>query len=192
MPVSLQYQWIKCTTCKRAVTITRLTPFDASCLFGYINGRVSTIGRERSFETYLPIKTGRDHQIRRNTEDNPALDWSVWGCITRRRRWRQEKARRTRTTSQLFTSGLLGLSRLTQRSPIQHHLLYHLYRRIGRLQLFQPLWISRNYLPSTQRPHYHYFPLSPQRVIPSRNLCRHHLPPLPSTHHPPPTDHLLH
>ena len=94
--------------------------------------------------------------------------------------------------SQLFTSGLLGLSRLTQHPPIQHHLLYHLYRRIGRPQLFHPLWISRNYLPSTQRPHYHYLPLSPQRVIPSRNLCHHHLPPLPSTHHPPPTDHLCH
>ena len=94
--------------------------------------------------------------------------------------------------SQLFTSGLLGLSRLTQRSPIQHHLLYHLYRRIGRPQLFQSLWISRNYLPPTQRPHYHYLPLSPQRVIPSRNLRHHHLPPLPSTHHPPPADHLRH
>ena len=96
-------------------------------------------------------------------------------------------------TARIFlTSGLLGLSRLTQRSSIQHHLLYHLYRRIGRPQLFQSLWISRNYLPPTQRPHYHYLPLSPQRVIPSRNLRHHHLPPLPSTHHPPPADHLRH
>ena len=38
--------------------MTGLTPFDASCLFGYINGQVSTIGRERSSETYLRIGLG--------------------------------------------------------------------------------------------------------------------------------------
>ena len=48
-------RWMKCTTCNRAVTITGLTPFDASCLFGYINGRVSTIGRKRRSETYIDL-----------------------------------------------------------------------------------------------------------------------------------------
>ena len=49
---------IKCSTCKRAVTTTGLTLFDASCLFGYINGGVSTVGREPSSETYLCIDLG--------------------------------------------------------------------------------------------------------------------------------------
>ena len=35
-----------------------LTPFEASCLFGFINGRVSTIGRKRSSETYPRIDQG--------------------------------------------------------------------------------------------------------------------------------------
>ena len=35
--------------------MTRLTPCDASCLFGYRNGQVSTIGKERSSETCLRI-----------------------------------------------------------------------------------------------------------------------------------------
>ena len=32
---------IKCTRCRKAVTMTGLTPFDASCLFEYINGQAS-------------------------------------------------------------------------------------------------------------------------------------------------------
>ena len=35
--------------------MTGLTPFDASCLFKYIYGQDSTIGRKRSSETYLRI-----------------------------------------------------------------------------------------------------------------------------------------
>ena len=35
--------------------MTGLTPFYASCLFEYINRRASTIGRQRSSETYLRI-----------------------------------------------------------------------------------------------------------------------------------------
>ena len=41
---------IKWTTCKRAATMTGLTPFDGSCLCGYIN--------VRSSETYLHIDLG--------------------------------------------------------------------------------------------------------------------------------------
>ena len=36
-----------------------LTLFDASCLFGYVNGQISTIARERSSETYLRIDLGK-------------------------------------------------------------------------------------------------------------------------------------
>ena len=46
------------TTCERAVTMTGLTQFDAICIFGYINGRVSTIPKERSLATYLGIDLG--------------------------------------------------------------------------------------------------------------------------------------
>ena len=49
---------IKCTRCKKAVTMTGLNPFDARCLYGYINGQVATTGRERSSETYLRIDLG--------------------------------------------------------------------------------------------------------------------------------------
>ena len=35
--------------------MTGLTPFDASCLFEYTNGRTSTTGKKRSLETYLRI-----------------------------------------------------------------------------------------------------------------------------------------
>ena len=38
--------------------MTGLTPFDASCLFGYRNGRASTIGIQRSSEIYLCIDLG--------------------------------------------------------------------------------------------------------------------------------------
>ena len=38
--------------------MTGLTPFDVSCLFGYINGQASTIGRKRSSEIYLRIDLG--------------------------------------------------------------------------------------------------------------------------------------
>ena len=38
--------------------MTGLTPFDASCLFEYINGQASTTGRKRSSETYLRIDLG--------------------------------------------------------------------------------------------------------------------------------------
>ena len=38
--------------------MTGLTPFEESCLFGYIIGQVPTIGRKRSSETYLRIALG--------------------------------------------------------------------------------------------------------------------------------------
>ena len=38
--------------------MTGLPPFDVSCLCGYINRRVSTIGREQRSETYLRIDLG--------------------------------------------------------------------------------------------------------------------------------------
>ena len=53
-----QCRSIKCTTCKKAVTMTDLTPFDASCLFEYTNGHPSMTGRKRSLETYLRINLG--------------------------------------------------------------------------------------------------------------------------------------
>ena len=53
-----QCRSIKCTTCKKAVTMKGLTPFDASCLFKYTNGQTSTTGRKRSSETYLRIDLG--------------------------------------------------------------------------------------------------------------------------------------
>ena len=50
-----QCRSIECTRCKKAVTITGLTPSDASCLLEYTNGRTSTTGRKRILETYLRI-----------------------------------------------------------------------------------------------------------------------------------------
>ena len=46
---------LKCTRCKPAMTMTRLTPFDANCLFIHTIWRTSTTGRKRSLETYLRI-----------------------------------------------------------------------------------------------------------------------------------------
>ena len=53
--LDLQCRCIKCTTCKRAATMTGSNPFDASCLFGYTDGQVFTISKERSSETFLRI-----------------------------------------------------------------------------------------------------------------------------------------
>ena len=53
-----QCRSMKCTACKTALTMTSLTLFDASCLFGYINGQVSTIGRDRILKTYLRMDMG--------------------------------------------------------------------------------------------------------------------------------------
>ena len=53
-----QSRLIKCTRCKKAVTMTGLTPFNASCLLEYINGQAFTIGRKRSSEICLRIDLG--------------------------------------------------------------------------------------------------------------------------------------
>ena len=50
-----QCRSIKCTRCKRAVTMTGLTPVDANFLLEYTKGRTSTTGRKRGLETYLRI-----------------------------------------------------------------------------------------------------------------------------------------
>ena len=50
---------IECTRCKKAVTMTGLTPLDGGCLFEYANGQASTIGRKRSSDTYLRIDPGQ-------------------------------------------------------------------------------------------------------------------------------------
>ena len=50
-----QCRSIKCITCKPAMAMTALTPFDANCRFDYTSGRTSTTGRKRSMETYLRI-----------------------------------------------------------------------------------------------------------------------------------------
>ena len=56
--LDLHCRSIKCTRCKKAVTMTGLNPFDASCLFEYTIGQASMIGRKRSSETYLRMHLG--------------------------------------------------------------------------------------------------------------------------------------
>ena len=56
--LKLHCRSIKCTRCKKTVTMTGLTRFDAICLFGYINGQAFTIARNRSWEIYLCIDLG--------------------------------------------------------------------------------------------------------------------------------------
>ena len=53
--LDLQSRSMKGTRCKKAVTMTGLTLFDATCLFEYTYGQASTIGRKRRPETYLRI-----------------------------------------------------------------------------------------------------------------------------------------
>ena len=53
-----QCQSIRCTGCKKSVTMTGMTPFDANSPFEHINGQASTIGRKQSSEIYLRINLG--------------------------------------------------------------------------------------------------------------------------------------
>ena len=50
-----QCRSIKCTICKIRAKMTDLTQCDASCLFEYTNGQVSTTGNEPSSGNYLRI-----------------------------------------------------------------------------------------------------------------------------------------
>ena len=53
--LDLQCRSIKCIRCKQVMTMTGLTPFDATSRSDYTSGRTSTTGRRRSLETYLRI-----------------------------------------------------------------------------------------------------------------------------------------